>query len=90
MINPLTGKPDGVVPVLRQLAAQENCDGEPYDQMQEAADYIDKLTQENQWLVNRNTKLAKDNVRLAKRNIALAEQIKSLGAEPTREGITPV
>ncbi len=29
--------------VLNDLAAQENCDGEPYDQMVEAADYIDEL-----------------------------------------------
>jgi len=30
--------------VLRALASQENCDGEPYDQMMEAADEIDQLT----------------------------------------------
>jgi hypothetical protein len=29
--------------VLRDLAAQENCDGDPYDQMIQAADYIDEL-----------------------------------------------
>lgn len=29
--------------VLKDLAAQENCDGEPYDQMQLAADYITDL-----------------------------------------------
>lgn len=29
--------------VLRSLAAQEGCDGEPYDQMQDAAEYIDSL-----------------------------------------------
>lgn len=29
--------------VLRDLAAQENCDGEPYDQMMLAASYIDML-----------------------------------------------
>lgn len=37
---------DDLVPVqqvLRDLAAQENCDGEPYDQMMLAADYIDRL-----------------------------------------------
>lgn len=29
--------------VLRDLASQENCDGDPYDQMIQAADYIDEL-----------------------------------------------
>jgi hypothetical protein len=29
--------------VLQDLAAQENCDGEPYDQMQAAAEYIKDL-----------------------------------------------
>ncbi len=29
--------------VLRDLASQENCDGEPYDQMIEAANEIDRL-----------------------------------------------
>ena len=31
------------VTVLRDLASQENCDGEPYDQMIEAADEIERL-----------------------------------------------
>lgn len=29
--------------VLRDLASQELCDGDPYDQMIQAADYIDDL-----------------------------------------------
>lgn len=29
--------------VLRDLASQENCNGEPYDQMITAAEYIDEL-----------------------------------------------
>jgi len=29
--------------VLAALASQENCDGEPWDEMQEAAEYIDFL-----------------------------------------------
>ena len=29
--------------ILSDLAAQENCDGEPYDQMQEASEYIKEL-----------------------------------------------
>ena len=43
--NPLhpTGDKEHVATVLRTLASQENCDGEPYDQMIEAAEYIDKL-----------------------------------------------
>jgi len=31
--------------VLRILAGQNGCDGVPYDQMVEAADYIDELEQ---------------------------------------------
>jgi hypothetical protein len=31
---------------LYDLASQENCDGEPYDTMQDAADYIAQLEQE--------------------------------------------
>ncbi len=34
------------VTVLRDLASQENCDGEPYDQMIEAADEIERLSHE--------------------------------------------
>jgi hypothetical protein len=41
--NPLTLRLSTVSHVLRALAAQENCDGEPYDQMQAAAGYIDEL-----------------------------------------------
>jgi hypothetical protein len=40
------GRNDNLVPiqhVLESLASQENCDGEPYDQMVEAAQYIDEL-----------------------------------------------
>lgn len=29
--------------VLMDLASQENCDGEPYDQMMEASEYISEL-----------------------------------------------
>lgn len=41
--HPLTGHKAPIQQVLRDLAAQENCDGEPYDQMVEAAGYIDEL-----------------------------------------------
>lgn len=40
------GRTDELVPiqyVLTSLASQENCDGEPYDEMVIAADYIDEL-----------------------------------------------
>lgn len=43
------GKPGveyDIVTVLHDLAAQENCDGEPYDQMVKAARYIEELRQE--------------------------------------------
>lgn len=36
--------------VLLDLAGQENCDGEPYDQMVAAADYINDLEKENKIL----------------------------------------
>ena len=38
--------PAPIQTVLRDLAGQEGCDGEPYDQMMEAADYIDALERE--------------------------------------------
>ena len=38
--NPLTGKPAPVWLVLSDLAAQENCDGEPYDTMQAASEVL--------------------------------------------------
>ena len=41
--NPLGFKKQHISIVLEQLAAQENCDGEPYDQMIEAAKYIREL-----------------------------------------------
>lgn len=41
--NPLTGNDDHIASVLQMLASQEGCDGEPYDQMQAAAEYIRKL-----------------------------------------------
>ncbi len=38
--HPLTGKEAPIYQVLHDLAAQENCDGEPYDQMVQAAESI--------------------------------------------------
>ena len=43
VFNPLTGKDAPIAQVLRDLASQENCDGEPYDQMIQAADYIQNV-----------------------------------------------
>lgn len=43
IINPLTGNKEPIISVLRSLAGQDGCDGEPYDQMQLAADYIEYL-----------------------------------------------
>lgn len=46
MKHPLhQGKEYPTTTVLRDLASQENCDGTPYDQMIEAADQIDRLTE---------------------------------------------
>lgn len=56
IIDPLSIAPEKMVPiqsVLRSLSAQEGCDGEPYDQMVQAADYIDDLE-------NRVCRLSKD------------------------------
>lgn len=41
--NPLGFRYEHISSVLEQLASQENCDGEPYDQMVLAAKYIQKL-----------------------------------------------
>lgn len=45
IVNPLSVKKskEPIQTVLRVLAGQNNCDGEPYDQMQIAAEYIDRL-----------------------------------------------
>lgn len=43
VIHPLHGSMYPIQRVLRDLASQENCDGDPYDQMIQAADYIDDL-----------------------------------------------
>jgi hypothetical protein len=43
VINPLTNRDEPARAVLRSMAGQEDCDGEPYDQMQEAADHIQRL-----------------------------------------------
>ena len=38
-----------IATVLNRLASQENCDGEPHDQMVQAADYINELEAATQW-----------------------------------------
>lgn len=45
IVDPLsvTHKKAHISDVLLKLASQENCDGEPYDQMVEAAEYIVRL-----------------------------------------------
>jgi hypothetical protein len=43
IISPLSGKEELLSSVLYAMCGQENCDGEPYDQMQAAADYIRAL-----------------------------------------------
>ena len=45
IVNPLSPSRvlEPIQTVLRVLASQNNCDGDPYDQMMEAADYIDRL-----------------------------------------------
>lgn len=48
--NPLSFSktPQPIESVLRILASQEGCDGQPYDQMLQAADYIDHLKQNDE------------------------------------------
>jgi hypothetical protein len=45
IVNPLSpkGKKEHISAVLHAMAGQGGCDGEPYDQMQMAADYILEL-----------------------------------------------
>jgi len=43
IMNPLTGKMGNIPTVLKMLASQEGCDGEPYDQMQQAAEHIEHI-----------------------------------------------
>ena len=45
IVNPLSPKKkkQDIKTVLRALAGQGGCDGEPYDQMQQAAGYIEYL-----------------------------------------------
>lgn len=43
VIHPIRNGMHPIQYVLRDLASQEHCDGEPYDQMVQAADYIDDL-----------------------------------------------
>ena len=50
--NPLGFGQEPIQKVLRQLASQENCDGAPYDQMMQAADYIEELERERDELRN--------------------------------------
>lgn len=46
ILNPLTGLEQPINHVLYTLCGQENCDGEPYDQAQRAAEYIQQLENE--------------------------------------------
>lgn len=41
--SPLHDRPMSVAHVLRALAAQEGCDGAPWDQMRAASEYIEEL-----------------------------------------------
>ena len=48
IVHPLRFPLAPIQQVLRDLAAQENCDGEPYDQMILAANYIDELEKQHE------------------------------------------
>jgi len=52
VFNQLTGKENDIATVLSMLASQEGCDGEPYDQMQQAAEYIKHIDEfKNEMLI---------------------------------------
>lgn len=59
--NPLSpsSRWEAISTVLRALAGQEGCDGEPYDQMMEAAEELDRLDAEvrllDRWADHRST-----------------------------------
>lgn len=50
VIHPIRNGMFPIQYVLRDLASQELCDGEPYDQMIQAADYIDDLEMRMEFL----------------------------------------
>lgn len=50
VIHPIKKGMFPIQTVLRDLSSQENCDGEPYDQMWQAADYIDDLESRLEYL----------------------------------------
>jgi len=54
ILDPLSrhDKHDHIARVLDHLCSQENCDGEPYDQMTLAAEYIRKLEKEFKRIIN--------------------------------------
>ena len=62
MINPLTNKDEKITSVLRSLVSQENCDGEPYDQMMAAAQHIDALNEALSWALDYIDAIPKDIV----------------------------
>lgn len=57
-LHPGYGKFYPVQTVLRDLASQENCDGEPYDAMCHAADYVDILEKRVRELELKNEELS--------------------------------
>lgn len=62
IINPLSPNniEEDIKTVLYALAGQGGCDGEPYDQMQVAADYIAELEAQVEKLKAGNRKSAND------------------------------
>lgn len=50
VIHPIRNGMFPIQYVLRDLASQELCDGDPYDQMIQAADYIDDLEMRMEFL----------------------------------------
>jgi len=75
IVNPLSpsGAKEDIKTVLYALAGQGGRDGEPYDQMQEAGDYIATLEAENAALKDGSeyTRLQDRIQRLVEANMAL-------------------
>lgn len=74
--NTFAKHPQHIASVLHQMASGEGCDGEPYDQMQQAGDYInfleDQLAQAQADLANR----ADDLHQIREMQAQLAQAIK--------------
>jgi len=84
IVNPLTDKKENISSVLYSLASQNGCDGEPYDQIQVTADYINNTYyQIIAWLANTKKQLENHSIKrggsidyaLVKENVFMQTEI---------------